>query len=319
MKDEPSLYQTSSFHKASSLKQAAASRASSYGDHLFLRLWSWACAFLLFTVILSGVCFIVVQAWPALGVSLFFGDSPPWAAFWGDVPIWEGIWPACVGTLTLICLTLAIALLPGIGTGIWLARSHGRRQQLLRFAIELLAGIPSILMGLFGFTLILFLRATFWPEANVSLLLSATCLALLIIPYLAMTTQSALSALPESLAVTAAALGMRPWQVLWYVQLPQAKRGIISGIMLSLGRAAEDTAVIMLTGAVANAGLPAGILERFEALPFAIFYYSAQYQSEQELQMAFGAALILLCATAVIFACAGLLMQRSLHLEEKSQ
>ncbi len=71
--------------------------------------------------------------------------------------------------------------------------------------------------------------------------------------------------------------------------------------MLAAGRAAEDTAVIMLTGVVANAGLPGGVFERYEALPFTIFYYSAQYQSDAELQMAFGAALTLLCLTATIF------------------
>ena len=164
-------------------------------------------------------------------------------------------------------------------------------------------------MGLFGFTLILFLRNWLLPSANTCLVLSALSLAILIIPYLAVATRTALLALPPSLELTALSLGMTHWQALRSVLLHKAAKGISGGIMLAAGRAAEDTAVIMLTGVVANAGLPGGIFERYEALPFTIFYYSAQYQSDTELQMAFGAALTLLCLTATIFSVASFLIR----------
>ncbi|QLE87469.1 ABC transporter permease subunit [Shewanella sp. Scap07] len=257
------------------------------------------------------VGFIIVKGAPTLSTTLYFGDTSPIDGMLGLAPIWDGIWPACMGTLTVVTGALALALLPGISTGIWLATAKPSKfKTLLELGIVILAGIPSILMGLFGFTLILFLRNQLLPSANTCLLLSAACLAILIIPYLTVTTRSALLALPTSLTLGAYCAGMTPWQTLRYVLLPQAKPGIISGIMLSIGRAAEDTAVIMLTGAVANAGLPGGIFERFEAIPFTIFYFSAQYQSNAELDMAFGASLSLLCFTAIIFSSAHILGRR---------
>ncbi|MCQ1059266.1 ABC transporter permease subunit [Photobacterium sp. ZSDE20] len=255
--------------------------------------------------------FIVIRGAPALSLSLFFGDADPIQGMLGLEPIWDGIWPACIGTMTVVASALSLALLPGLATGIWLATSTSSRfKTILALSIDILAGIPSILMGLFGFTLILFLRNWLLPSANTCLVLSGVCLAMLIIPYLAVATRTALQALPPSLEITALSLGMSRWQTLRVVLLPQAAKGIIGGVMLATGRAAEDTAVIMLTGAVANAGLPGGIFERYEALPFTIFYYSAQYQSDSELQMAFGAALTLLCLTATIFSVAGLLQRK---------
>ena len=100
--------------------------------------------------------------------------------------------------------------------------------------------------------------------------------------------------LPISLRLTGFALGLTRGQVVRHVLVPQASRGILGGIMLAMGRAAEDTAVILLTGAVANAGLPSGLAVRFEALPFFIYYTAAQYQTPEELERGFGASLTLL-------------------------
>ncbi|PJC87227.1 phosphate ABC transporter permease [Vibrio sp. HA2012] len=271
-----------------------------------IRLFYLWCLLSVFALILSVgyvIGFIFYRGVPALSLSLFFGDTPVTDAVFGLSPVWGGIWPACVGSVSVVSGALGLALLPGIATGIWLATSQDSRfRRWLTLGVDILAGLPSVLMGLFGFTLLLFLRGTLLPAANASLLLSALCLAMLILPYLAAATRTALLALPQQLTVTALSLGMTPWQTLRRVLLPQAARGIAGGILLATGRAAEDTAVIMLTGAVASAGLPAGLFERYEALPFTIFYYSAQYQSENELQMAFGAALTLLCITATLFA-----------------
>lgn len=239
--------------------------------------------------------FLLWKGLPTLDLHLFFGDTPPLQALLSHRPVWEGLWPACVGTLCLVGLTLALALLPGIGCGLFLAEYASPRQQ--RWAgsvVDVLAGTPSIVMGLFGFVLILLLRRTFWPTANTSLLLAAGCLALLVLPVLVASTREALLAVPEDLRITAAALGFTQDQTVRQVLLPAAGRGIASGVMLALGRAAEDTAVILLTGVVANAGLPAGLGAKFEALPFAIYYTAAQYQSPEELQRGFGAALTLL-------------------------
>lgn len=287
-------------------KLIGATRMSRWIGH-----WGNLCSFLLISIMLILIGFIIFKGLPTLELKLFFGDTEPLAAMMGLKPVWEGIWPACVGTLTVVLCAVSLAALPGIASGIWLASAPEKRaQKVFSLAVDILAGIPSILMGLFGFSLILVLRASFFPQANVSLLLAAFCLALLILPYIACATQNALSSLPKQLTVTGAALGMTQWQVTYRLLLPQASPGIMSGLMLAIGRAAEDTAVIMLTGAVANAGLPGGFLQRFEALPFTIFYFSAQYQSQQELNMAFGAALVLLILTSIIFTLLAALVRR---------
>ncbi|MFQ8890402.1 MAG: ATP-binding cassette domain-containing protein [Bilophila wadsworthia] len=100
--------------------------------------------------------------------------------------------------------------------------------------------------------------------------------------------------MPASLRLTGFALGLTHSQIVRHILVPQASRGILGGIMLAMGRAAEDTAVILLTGVVANAGLPSGLAVRFEALPFFIYYTAAQYQTPEELERGFGASLTLL-------------------------
>jgi len=79
---------------------------------------------------------------------------------------------------------------------------------------------------------------------------------------------------------------------------------MLGGVVLSMGRAAEDTAVILLTGVVATGGLPRGLFEKFEALPFTIYYLAGQYQSRADLNKGFGAALTLLGLTVLLYGCA---------------
>lgn len=257
------------------------------------------------TALMLCICgllaFLLVRGVPALGQELFFGATPVLQAIIGAKPVWEGIWPACVGTFCLVALSVTLVLLPGIGCGIYLAEfSHNRTAGIVRLFLDVLAGTPSIVMGLFGFTLILFLRHTFFPRANTSLLLAAFCIGLLILPALSITVCQALETIPHSLRLGVAALGFSRNAAIWHVYLPAARQGINAGIILAIGRAAEDTAVIMLTGAVANAGLPAGLGMKFEALSFSIFYTAAQYQSQEELARGFGAALVLLALSALL-------------------
>lgn len=276
-------------------------------------LWCLTSACLLTLTMAGIVLYLISRAAPYLNTALFFGEVPAWDAISGKTRVWDALWPACAGTLSVTLVALLIALPPGVATGIWLAEfPRSRLNTALGLAIDVLAGIPSILMGLFGFTLILFLRVHIAPQANHSLILSASCLAMLILPYLASTTRSALQSLPLSLRMSSHALGFNHWQRIRLILLPRSIKGILSGIMLSFGRAAEDTAVIMLTGAVASAGLPNSLFGRYEALPFSIFYYSAQYQNKAELGLAFGASVTLMCLTATTFAITGMIYQKSL-------
>ncbi len=280
---------------------------------------AWLAALLVAGVAAVGGGYLLWRGVPTLGRALFFGDTPPLLAMAGLRPVWDGIWPACVGSLCLVGLATLLALGPGVRCGIYLAEYAGpRTRRRLGLAVELLAGVPSIVMGLFGFTLILALRRMFLPQANTCLLLAAGCLALLVLPPLVVSTRAALESLPHGLRLTGAALGLTREQTVFRVLLPEAGRGILGGVMLTMGRAAEDTAVILLTGVVANAGLPAGLLAKFEALPFTIYYTAAQYQTEDELARGFGAALVLLVLSGSMMLGAGAL-RRALEKRRKGE
>lgn len=264
--------------------------------------WSWIATLGVFLVVGLLLFYLLGQGLPTIGKELFFGDAPVWEAILGQVRIWDALWPACVGTLFLVLLAALLAVPLGISSGIYLACFAPKSfKRILSLLVELLAGTPSIVMGLFGFAMILFLRNTFFPNANTSLLLSAACLALLILPYLIFTTQAALESLSDEYRLIGPSLGFNQIQTVFHILIPAAGRGILSGVVLSIGRAAEDTAVIMLTGVIANAGLPQGLFGKFEALPFRIFYLAAEYRTPAELDSAYGTALVLLSLTGILY------------------
>ena len=265
-------------------------------------------------VILSAaglVLFLLVRGLPAVNLRLFFGDTPAWDALLALKPVWNGIWPAAAGTLSLLVVTMLLALGPGLACGVYLACCAGPRERnWIGGCVEVLAGIPSIVMGLFGLQLIILLRRTILPNGATCLLLAALCLAILILPVLVTATRAALESLPRRLTLTTEALGMTQWQAIRRVLLPSAAPGILGGVILAMGRAMEDTAVIMLTGAVANAGLPAGLGAKFEALPFKIYYIAAQYTGPEELERGFGTAVVLLALSGALILGARVLQGR---------
>ncbi|MBD5165993.1 PstA family ABC transporter permease [Helicobacter sp.] len=257
-----------------------------------LSLWGTLCVAL---AVLSLLFWVLWRGFSVLDLRLFFGNTQPLLALLGKAAVFNGIFPAIVGTLWLVILSLLLAIAPGIGCGIYLSFYASPFQKwLLNTMVDILAGIPSVIMGLFGFLSILWLKNHFLPEANSCLLLAAACLALLVLPTLIATTKEALLSVPQDLMLNARALGLQKGTILWYFLLPEARNGILSGAILALGRVAEDTAVVMFVGAVANAGLPNGLFGRFESLSFYIYYNSQNYQTQLELQNAMGASLVLL-------------------------
>jgi phosphate transport system permease protein len=193
----------------------------------------------------------------------------------------------------LVVLALLMAAPVGIGAGIYLGvYARGRMKRWLSFWFELLASIPSILVGLFGFVLIMVLHRIF-AEALPSLGLAAFSIAILVQPYIIKATQLGIEETPLDSVVLAYALGATREQVVTSVMLPHALPHILKGLLLALVRAAEDTAVIMLTGAVASYGIPRALTEPFEALPFFIYTTTAEYRDPTELGAVFVAAWLL--------------------------
>jgi phosphate transport system permease protein len=283
-------------------------------DRLF-GFWCYLASLGILVTVLGMLLYVLVRGGSLLGPDLLFGDVSWSDAVLGRRRVFDGIWPAIVGTVALVAGASLMAVPLGVASGIWLAE-YGRRRWARWFsaAVSVLASIPSIIVGLFGFGLILLLRHTLAPEARPCLLLSMVCLAVLVLPYLIRTTETALTGLPQSVRLTGPSLGLSQWQTVWHVHLPAARRGIQSGIVLAVGRIAEDTAVILMTGVVASAGIPQRLTDHYEALPFTIYYLAAEHRNAAELDRAFGAAVVLLCVTTLLLILAsGLsrLMRRS--------
>ncbi|MGE5552528.1 MAG: phosphate ABC transporter permease PstA [Betaproteobacteria bacterium] len=155
-----------------------------------------------------------------------------------------GIYPTIVGTLYLSAVALAVAAPLGVAAAVYLAEyaPPGRLTRLYRFGTETLAGVPSIIFGLFGFaTFVIFLRLG-W-----SVLSGGLTLALMILPTVIRTAEEALRAVPYSYREGSLALGATRWQTVWHVVLPSALPGILTGLLLGLGRAVGETAAVLLT------------------------------------------------------------------------
>lgn len=275
---------------------------------------SWLMTLVLFSVVLFFIGYLLHKGLPVIGRSLVFGETDPLQAILGRARVFDGLFPAVMGTLYLVLLSTALALPVGISAGIYLAEyappAAGKR---FGFFFDILAGIPSIVIGLFGFSVAVFLHKHFSDRISPCLLISALSLAFLVLPYIIRSTQVALESLPASIRRTAPALGATRLQNLVYVLIPHALSNIVSGIILSIGRCAEDTAVIMLTGVVATAGIPSSLLSQYEALPFYIYYISGQYADQAELDKGYGACLILLGICAVLFILAGIVKKSLTH------
>jgi phosphate transport system permease protein len=263
---------------------------------------SWAMALILFSSVLVFVAYLLVKGVPSLGIELVFGDADPLEALTGRARVFDGIYPAIVGTICLVLLSTALAAPAGICAGVYLAEyASPPARKLLGLFFDILAGIPSIVIGLFGFSVAVFLHHRFGGRIGPSLVISAGSLAFLVLPYIIRSTQASLEGLPAPIRRTAPALGATRLQNIGYVLLPRALPGITSGVILAVGRCAEDTAVILLTGVVAAAGVPSSLLSQYEALPFYIYYISGQYADAAELSRGYGACLILLGICAALF------------------
>ncbi|WP_410508905.1 phosphate ABC transporter permease PstA [Methanosarcina hadiensis] len=204
-----------------------------------------------------------------------------------------GIYPAIVGTVYLIIGSMAAALPLGIMAAIYLNEYAGenRTTWFIEMAINNLAGTPSVVFGLFG--LALFVK---YFGLGSSLLSACLTLSLLIIPVIIRSTQEALIAVPNEYRESSLALGISKWQTIRHVVLPAAIPGIVTGIILSIGRVAGETAPILLTGAAYFLPrLPDSVYSQFMALPYHLFVLATSGTNViQTRPLQYGTALVLL-------------------------
>jgi phosphate transport system permease protein len=214
-----------------------------------------------------------------------------------------GIFPTIIGTIDLTVLALAIAGPVGVGTAIYLTEytREGIITKIIRFAAETLAGIPSIIFGLFGFAfLVTFLGFGF------SLLSGAITLALMLLPTIIRTAEEALKAVPDSYREGSLALGATKWVTIIKVVVPAALPGIVTGLVLSVGRAVGETAAVWLTvgGALR---LPTSIMD--SARPMTLHLYTLASEG-LSLPRAYATASVLIISIWLLNTVAGWLIAR---------
>ncbi|MGQ9557041.1 MAG: phosphate ABC transporter permease PstA [Desulfurispora sp.] len=215
-----------------------------------------------------------------------------------------GIFPAIVGTFYIIIVSITVAAPIGILAAVYLTeytRRNSRLVQLIRFATETLAGIPSIVFGLFGFAFLVIYLQLSW-----SILSGSLTLACMILPTIIRTSEEAIKAVPYQYREGSLALGATKWQTVSRIVLPAALPGIVTGIILSIGRVVGETAAVLLT-AGSSLNLPGSIFDPVRTLSIHLYLLTFDGIS---FPMAYGTATILIILILLINTLANLIMRR---------
>ena len=202
-----------------------------------------------------------------------------------------GIFPAIIGTILLIIGTMIFSLPLGILSAIYLVEyaKDNTFTRLVKLSVVNLSGVPSIIYGLFGFTLfVVFLRF------GTSILAGSMTLAIMSLPVIITATKEALEAVPASFREISLSLGATKWQTVRYCVLPYAIPGILTGTVLSLSRAAGETAPILFTvAAFYLPRLPHSVFDQVMALPYHLYVISTQVPN-MPAKISFATALVLI-------------------------
>jgi len=204
-----------------------------------------------------------------------------------------GIFPAIIGTLLLALGAIIFALPLGVMAAIYLreyAKSY-RLIRIIRVGVNNLAGVPSVVFGLFG--LAVFVK---FFQFGVSMLSGSLTLGILILPIIIRSTEEAIAAVPDSFREASYGLGASKWHTVRHVVLPVALPGILTGSILGIGRAAGETAPILFTAATFyTRRLPSTVFDEIMALPYHIYALMTEgTKPEFQVPVAYGTALVLL-------------------------
>ncbi len=280
--------------------------ADSSGRRRREQLWFWLLRFNSMLVI--GVLVMILWFLLSRGLSKalsweFLTQMPREAMTEG------GILPAIVGTVLLTSVAMAAAMPLGILSAIYLNEyaKDGIVKRIIRLATNNLAGVPSVVFGLFGMAL--FVKGL---NFGTSILAGGLTLALVALPVIIRTAEEALKTVPKSYREASLALGATHWQTVYRVVLPAAASGILTGSILSVGRVAGETAPILFTAAAYFLPrLPHSLLDQVMALPYHLYVISTSgTQIEKSRPMAYGTAVVLLALVLMVNMVAVLLRNR---------
>ena len=244
-------------------------------------------------VFVPVIIVIVYLFWQGIGaISWEFLTQPPRNGMTEG-----GIMPAILGTLILTMGTALVSMPFSIATAIYLAEYAGdnRLTRTIRMAIVNLAGIPSIVYGLFGLGAFV-LAAGF----GTSILAGSLTLGIMTMPVVISTAEEAINSVPQQFRTVSLSLGASKWQTIWHQVLPHALPGIITGMILGLSRAAGETAPILFTvAAFYIPTLPTSIFDQTMALPYHLYVIATQVP-DMTLIVQYGTALVLLMITLTL-------------------
>jgi phosphate transport system permease protein len=237
--------------------------------------------------VLGGIILYILYH-GAGAVNLTFLTQPP-----RDAMTQGGIFPAIMGTLYLTLGAIITALPLGIAAAIYLNEyaRPGKLVEIVRMGIQNLAGVPSVVFGLFGLALFVV-----FFKFGISIASGSLTLGILILPIVIGSSEEALSQVPDTFREASLGLGATKWQTIWHVVLPSSLPGILTGSILSIGRAAGETAPIMFTAATFyTLYLPRSPFDEVMALPYHIYVLAtAGTHIEQTRSLQYGTALVLI-------------------------
>lgn len=232
------------------------------------------------------VYFMVAKGWKAINWT--FLTQPP-----VDSMTKGGILPCIVGTLCLSIGALLIAMPIGVASAIYLNEyaRPGRLIRVIKLGINNLAGVPSIVFGLFGLAVFVV-----WLKMGVSIIAGALTLGAMTLPVIIGSTEEALRAVPDTYREASLGLGATKWQTIYRVVLPAALPGILTGTILGISRAAGETAPVMFTAAVFFTPIiPSSLFDEVMALPYHIYVLAtAGTEIEATRHLQYGTALVLI-------------------------
>lgn len=270
--------------------------AAKMKDKLIYALF-WLSGLIIVAILLSIVGYVLIKGFSVISLD-FLLQSPRKAGAEG------GIFTTVIGTLYLTLLALLMAVPIGTGAAIYLqeyASDQSRFARMVNLTAETLAGIPSIIFGLFGFVFLVILLNLGW-----SILSGGITLAIMILPTITRTAQEAILTVPVEYRENSLALGASKWQTTQKVILPFALPGIITGVILSIGRAIGETAALILT-AGSSLGMPLSVFDPTRTMSVHLYLLAMEGIS---LERAFGTAFLVIVLIVIINFLANLSMRR---------
>ncbi|MHB8170686.1 MAG: phosphate ABC transporter permease PstA [Thermincolia bacterium] len=246
----------------------------------------WVCAGITLAILFIIMAYVVKQGFSVVNWD-FLTEMPKRRGRLG------GIYPTIISTIYLMLLSVAIATPIAVGAAIYMTEYTRDTwlTRLIRFGTESLAGIPSIIFGLFGYIFFVLYLDLGW-----SIVSGALTLAIMILPILIRTTEESIKMVPSSYREGSLALGATKWQTIQRVVLPSAVPGIITGVILGMGRAVGETAAVMLTAGSALR-IPENLFDNSRSMSVHLYLLSMEGVA---IEKAYGTALVLIVFILVI-------------------